>query len=227
MSGASGAVKTVRVADAREGPRLPRFNVRTIGPEPSGATPLEPEDLEGLIPDFVATRADLNQVEFENIADALPWALRRAASLGPEGVLDYGFMLQLHRQMFGDVWRWAGTQRHRVTNIGSEPAQIVTECRLLFDDAKYWHAHAVYPADELAARIHGRSVAIHPFPNGNGRCTRLMGDLYLTSIRAEPFSWGGTSLDVDGSSRANYIAALVKAVTDDDYGELVRFARGE
>jgi len=27
----------------------------TIGPEPSGATPIEDEDLEGLIPDFVAT----------------------------------------------------------------------------------------------------------------------------------------------------------------------------
>ena len=52
----------------------PTFNVRTIGPEPSGATPLEEEDLDGLIPDFVATRADLNQVEFENIAKAVPWA---------------------------------------------------------------------------------------------------------------------------------------------------------
>jgi hypothetical protein len=74
-------------------PSLPRFNIRTIGPEPSGATSLEEEDLEGLIPDFVATRADLNQVEFENITKALPWAQRQALMLGPEGMLDYGFML--------------------------------------------------------------------------------------------------------------------------------------
>lgn len=63
-------------------PPLPRFNMRTIGPEPSGATPLEEDDLEGLIPDFVATRADLNQVEFENITKALPWAGRQADSPG-------------------------------------------------------------------------------------------------------------------------------------------------
>ena len=58
--------------------------MRNIGPEPSGATPIEDEDLEGLIPDFVATRADLNQVEFENITAALPWAHAQARSLGPE-----------------------------------------------------------------------------------------------------------------------------------------------
>lgn len=43
------------------------FFVSSLGPEPAGATPLVEEDLEGLIPSFVATRADLNVVEFENI----------------------------------------------------------------------------------------------------------------------------------------------------------------
>ena len=56
------------------------YVLRTIGPEPAGATPVESEDLEGLIPDFVATRADLNLVEFESISGALPWARRRSAS---------------------------------------------------------------------------------------------------------------------------------------------------
>jgi hypothetical protein len=61
------------MTDARQGQSRSALNLRTIGPEPSGATPLEPEDLEGLIPDFVATRADLNVVEFENITKALPY----------------------------------------------------------------------------------------------------------------------------------------------------------
>lgn len=99
------------MTDVRQDEPRPGFNLRTIGPEPSGATPLEPEDLEGLIPDFVATRADLNVVEFENITKALPWALRQARSLGPEDVLAYGFMMELHRRMFGDVWTWAGMLR--------------------------------------------------------------------------------------------------------------------
>ncbi|MGH2903115.1 MAG: mobile mystery protein B [Solirubrobacteraceae bacterium] len=214
------------MTNAPDEPPLPGFNVRSIGPEPSGATPLEEEDLRGLIPDFVATRADLNQVEFENITQALPWARRQALSLGAEGMLDYGFMLMLHRRMFGDVWRWAGTQRWRATNIGVEPHLIVTQSRLALDDAKFWHTQGVFGADELAARIHCRLVSIHPFPNGNGRATRMMADLYLASIGAAPFTWGGTNLDVDGSGRATYITALIKAADTDDHSDLIRFARG-
>jgi Fic-DOC domain mobile mystery protein B len=162
---------------------LPPFSVHTIGPAPSGATPIE-EDLEGLIPGFVATRADLNQVEFENITKALAWAEGQAHSRGAEGILDYGFLLALHRRMFGDVWTWAGTQRRRVTSIGVEPALIAAQSQLALDDATFSHAKGVFGSDELAARVHCRLVSIHPFRNGNGRCTR-MADLYLTSIGAE------------------------------------------
>ena len=93
------------------------------------------------------------------------------------------------------------------------------------DDAKYWHVDKVFEPDNLAARIHCRLVSVHPFVNGNGRCTRLMADLYLTSIGASPFTWGGTDLDLDGSGRAEYIAALVKAADTDNYADLIQFAR--
>ncbi len=214
------------MSGASEDRPLEGFNVGTIGPEPSGSTPLEQEDLEGLIPDFVATRADLNQVEFENITKALGWAQRQAGSLGAEGVLDYGFMLALHRRMFGDVWKWAGMLRRRETNIGVEPFQIATQSRLLLADASYWHTHDVFASDELAARIHCRLVSIHPFTNGNGRCTRMLADLYLSSIQAKPFVWGSAELDIDGSERARYIAALIKASSSEDYTDLIDFARG-
>ena len=55
------------------------INVGPIGPEPAGATPIAEEDLEGLIPDFVATRADLNRVELESITRSLPALLAAAA----------------------------------------------------------------------------------------------------------------------------------------------------
>ena len=209
------------------GVESPTFNLHTIGPGPSGTTSIDEEDLEGLIPDFVATRGDLNQVEFENIAKAIPWAQRQARSLGPHGVLTTRFVTALHGQMFGDVWRWAGTPRRREANIGVEPSQIATQCRLLFDDATFWHDHEVFGPDELAGRIHCRLACIHPFPNGNGRCTRLMADLYLVAVDATPFSWGMSDLDIDGSARAVYLAALIKAANTDDYADLIRFARGE
>ena len=211
--------------EARRDEQVSAFSLRTIGPEPPGATPLEPEDLEGLIPDFVATRADLNVVEFENITKALPWALRQARLLGTEGILAYGFMMDLHSHMFGDVWTWAGTPRRRETSIGVARQVVPFQSMHALDDAKYWHAEEVFAPDDLAARIHCRLVSIHPFVNGNGRCTRLMADLYLTAIGSRPFSWGGTNLDVDGSGRQEYIAALVKAAHSDDYADLVQFAR--
>lgn len=211
-----GIADPATVRFGRPAPSAPDLRpIGPIGPEPTGATPLTAEDLEGLIPHFVATRADLNQVEFENIERAVPWAQRQARR-GPETVLSYAFMMALHRRMFGDVWRWAGTLRRRATSIGVSPHLVAAESQMRLDDALFWHTEAVYPPDELAARIHCRLVSVHPFPNGNGRCTRLMADLYLTAIGAEPFTWGS----------AAYIAALVKAARTGDYADLIRFARG-
>jgi len=201
------------------------FDTDTIGPEPEGASPLDDDDLEGLLPDFVATRGDLNVVESENITKALPWARVQATQRGPGGVLDYAFLFELHKRMFGDVWRWAGTQRTRGTNIGVEPAQIPEQTKQVIDDASYWHDHETYPVDELAARVHLRLVAVHPFPNGNGRCTRLVADLYLVSRDEARFTWGaGGNLKEDGDARQMYLAAL-RAADGDDYEPLVTFAR--
>lgn len=204
---------------------LSRFNTGTIGPEPAGATPIADEDLEGLIPTFVATRADLNQVEFENIAKAMPRALRRATEIGPEGVLDFNFLLALHRSMFEDVWKWAGTLRRRVTNIGIDPDQIIEQSRLMLDDARYWYANGVFDHAEIALRVHCRLVTIHQFPNGNGRATRLLADLFLVSIDRDPLPWGRSRLDVDGRTRKIYIASLVKAATTGYYDDLISFAQ--
>lgn len=203
-----------------------RFGLKTIGPEPDGATPIEPEDLEGLIPTFVATRANLNLVEYENIAKALPWATQQAKRLGPLGVLQYAFLFALHKRMFGDVWTWAGTQRRLEANIGVTPSQITTQLKQALDDARYWHEHDVYPLDERATRIHYRLVAVHPFPNGNGRCTRQVADLYLRSVGATPFTWGSGEggLDSQGRARKAYISALERAETD-ECASLTIFAR--
>ena len=201
------------------------FNLRTIGPEPDGATPLEEEDFIDLIPEFVATRGDLNVVEFDNITKAMPWALDRARRGGPERVLEYSFVFDLHRRMFGDVWKWAGAQRSRVTNIGVDPPQITMQTKQTLHDAIFWHDEHVFDVDERAARIHRRLVAVHPFPNGNGRCTRLVADLYLTAIGHPVFTWGaGGSLGKDGGVRDCYLQALY-AADGDDYGPLVAFAR--
>jgi fido (protein-threonine AMPylation protein) len=97
---------------------------------------------------------------------------------------------------------------------------------LALDDTKWWHDHGSFTVDERAVRLHVRLVKVHPFPNGNGRCTRLVADLYLVSIGAEPFGWGTRpDLTLAGDARTVYIEAL-RSADEDDFGPLVRFARG-
>lgn len=191
--------------------------------EPNDATPLAPEEREGLKQSWITHRRDLNEAEQENILKGAAWAHRRRMGKAAE-LLDDAFTAALHKRMFGDVWKWAGSYRQTERNIGIEAYRIAVEVRNLFGDVRYWVEHATYPADEIAVRLHHRLVAIHPFPNGNGRHARLMADLLIEKLGGAPFSWGGGSLTDVGELRANYIAAL-KAADGHDIGPLLAFAR--
>jgi Fic-DOC domain mobile mystery protein B len=96
--------------------------------------------------------------------------------------------------------------------------------RQLLDDVKTWIEFKSYPPDEIAMRFHHRLVQIHPFPNGNGRHSRLMADLLVMSLGGERFSWGRANLQAAGDVRGRYIAALT-AADNHDIGLLLAFAR--
>lgn len=185
--------------------RLPSSNTQN-------AIPLSDEDLSGLIPKFVATRDDLNLAEQNNIESATLWAFRSRRIISPKEMLTPTFSDEIHRRMFGDVWRWAGQHRVRQTNIGVEIYEISTEMRNLFDDARYWVEHSTYPSDELAVRLHHRLVKVHPYINGNGRHSRFMADLYLHAIDEPRLTWGRhRDIDTDHEIRRAYIAGLQAA----------------
>ena len=97
-------------------------------------------------------------------------------------MLDEGFLNTLHKRMYGDVWRWAGTYRKSQKNIGIEFHKIPAELRTLLDDCRYWVKNSTYPPDEIAARFHHRLVCIQCYPNGNGRHARLAADLLLSAL---------------------------------------------
>ncbi|MBK8120729.1 MAG: mobile mystery protein B [Sulfuritalea sp.] len=80
-------------------------------------------------------------------------------------------------------------------------------------------------ADEIAVRFHHRLVAIHPFPNGNGRHARLMADLLVERLGHPSFTWGSRSLVDAGETRQRYIAAL-QAADARNIAPLLAFARG-
>ena len=191
--------------------------------EPDDATPLTPSERDGLKQSWITTRNDLNEAEQENILKGAAWA-RRARSRKPLDLLRDDFSLNLHKRMFGDVWNWAGTFRRTERNIGIAPQRVAAEVPMMFDDLRFWVEHQTYPADEIAVRLHHRLVAIHPFPNGNGRHARLMADLLIERLGGESFSWGGGSLADTGQLRAAYVKAL-RIADNHDIGPLLAFAR--
>ena len=132
---------------------------------------------------------------------------------------------ELHRRMFEDVWKWAGLYRTTPRNIGIEAYRIPTEVRQLVRDARYWADNQVYPADECAIRFSHRLVSIHPFPNGNGRHSRIAADILAVRLGRPVFSWGKANLIDAGGTRKEYIAALQAADTE-VIEPLLNFARG-
>ena len=190
--------------------------------QPDGAaTPLTYEETLGLIPAHIAYRSELNTAEQANIVRAQNWALNRRK----RALLTEKFIKDLHRQMLGDVWRWAGKFRTTQRNLGIDYWLITTELRNLLNDAQAWIEYKTYAPDEIAVRFHHRLTLIHPFPNGNGRHARLMADfLVMQQLGGERFSWGRDSLRDMGAARACYIKAL-QAADHHDIGPLLAFAR--
>ncbi len=189
-------------------------------PEDDAATPLTNDERAGLIPAWVTYRHELNEVEQANIALGRLWAFRRKR----RELLNERFVQDLHKQMLGDVWTWAGRYRRTERNIGIPAWRIAPELRSLLDDTRLWQEQAVFEHDELAVRFHHHLVSIHPFLNGNGRHARLMADLLVTRLGGSSFTWGSTSLNSPNQTRTRYRQALRQADSH-DITALLSFAR--
>ena len=188
---------------------------------PEGATPLDPDSARGLIP-RLTMQSELNEFEQTNIQLAVEWAIK-SRKLKRELVSIEGIRL-LHRKMFDLTWKWAGKFRYHETNIGVSWQQIPEQLKNLCDDVNYWDQQGTYQPIEAAVRLHHRLVSIHPFPNGNGRLSRLVADLYLEYRKHSSFVWGAPeSLIGNSADRKEYLAALREADAG-KYERLIRFA---
>ncbi len=188
-----------------------------------GATPLDPNELEGLKFLHVTTKGQLDQLEAANINQGFIWFKRKNK---PE-ILTDSFAREFHKQLFGEVWEWAGKYRTTEKNIGIDPLHISVKLRELMDDVNYWIENNTFESIEIATRFHHRLVYIHPFPNGNGRHARYMADAVMEKIfKQPPFNWGNVDeLLVSSETRQKYIKALQKADLG-IYDELLEFVGG-
>ena len=186
------------------------------------STPLAAEEKNGLKLKWITLRSELNEAEARNIAQAQLWLVSSAK----KDICSDTFLRALHKKMFGDVWIWAGEYRSTERNIGVVPYQIPVKLMQLFDDVKFWIENKTYSNHEIAVRLHHKLVQIHPFPNGNGRVSRLMADLVLQRLDGKGLYWGDANLVNVSEARSRYIAALRKADAG-DYADLLNFTMGK
>lgn len=191
---------------------------------PEGATPLDADEAIGLIPGYIANQAQLNEWELANVLDGELWALGRRRARKYGDTLSLAFVRELHRRMFGNTWRWAGTFRQTEKNIGIDPTHIQTALVELLADVTAQLEFNSYALDEIATRLSHRLVAIHPFANGNGRLSRTMADIVLTEQSATRFSWGAINLTNESATRQQYLLAL-RAADAKNYAPILAFVR--
>lgn len=188
-----------------------------------GQSPLDDDEKDGLLVKGITLQSELDDLEELNIEKAIEWLMRSPPR--KDHILTETFVRKLHKQMYGEVWKWAGQYRKTEKNIGIPWIGIETELRKLLDDANFWVEHRTYSPEETAIRFKNRLVFIHCFPNGNGRHSRIMADTIMERIFGRNiFTWGASMLKRPGAARQAYISSL-KAADMGDFNPLIEFAK--
>ena len=188
-----------------------------------GQTPLSEEEKDGLKIPSITTREELDEFEQLNIEKAIQWTFGK--KIKAEELLSEKFVKDLHKRMYGDVWKWAGSFRNSEKNLGIKSYLIPVQLKQLIDDTKFWHENNTFPSAEIAIRFKHELVSIHCFPNGNGRHSRMMADLIMEKLYGETFlSWGSSNLVNVTDKRKDYIIAL-KLADKRQIEPLISFAK--
>ena len=176
---------------------------------PEGATPVGEDDRDGLISSGVKTREQLNALEFSNISEA---ALKYLASPPSEKKAPFTalWLKELHREMFGAVWKWAGQFRTTELSVGVPVYTVSQEIKQFEGDYQTWIKEKIRES-EIEARIHHKLVWIHPFRNGNGRWARLAVNIFLMQKQKHLILWPEDEIFIGKTFRREYIKALQAA----------------
>lgn len=170
-----------------------------------GETPID--DLSGLLVKGISRRRELNEVEAKNILKALEkyFVGKLSRKVAP---FDYCWSLALHREMFGEVWKWAGETRKHDLNIGVPYQQVDNQLYDLMKCLEYWQNVSWV---EQAAWLHHRAVQIHPFINGNGRWSRMLANVWLR-LHGQPYTqWPEATIGEASVIRQQYLDAIKSA----------------
>jgi Fic-DOC domain mobile mystery protein B len=201
-----GLDETVRHMAAEMAQEEENRVIRTIGPAAKrGERPdavLDPAELAALLPAQIRTAGELHQWEAANVARAIEWGYARMR----RDVLSVVTLQSLHRRMFGETWKSAGSFRRKdgANSPYHWPQVGVMMLELIDDTRSRYEASRKSPAelDDIAMNFHHRLVQIQPWANGNGRHARLATELLLREWKRPPFTWGHAAGGESGEGRS-------------------------
>ncbi|MCY2974549.1 MAG: Fic family protein [Planctomycetota bacterium] len=106
----------------------------------------------------------------------------------------FGWLLELHREMLGSIWSWAGEIRTTQKNIGVSPKIVSAELGVIAIESEKRHSETGELVIATAAEFHHRAVWVHPFEDGNGRWARLLANIWLMQHDQPVTIWPATDL---------------------------------
>jgi Fic-DOC domain mobile mystery protein B len=186
-----------------------------------GQTPLPIELRKGLKPKNIQTIGDLDEYEEQNLTKGLIWLEKQDSSK----TLDRYFWFELHKKLFGEVWSWAGKVRvHELMNpdFVSYP-NIQVELKKLEESLKFWVSNNSYNSKFIIARVHERLLTIHPFPNGNGRFSRIACEKLAEHLESSRPLWGSIYKEDSSKRRAIYVESIELARKQNKFEPLKEF----
>ncbi len=131
------------------------------------------------------------------------------------------WMLKLHKEMLGKVWKWAGKPRTSEKNIGVQPHLIRIELEDFVRNIAVWETNSI----EDASMIHYQTVRIHPFEDGNGRWSRLLTNIWLRQRNLGVIAWPTTAMRDTTSPIHNEYILAIRAADRQDYEPLIELHR--
>lgn len=152
-----------------------------------GETPLSGDELDALLPHVVNTlgmpirKADVFDLEAAVLQDVAERLIADVfnGDLTLDELLTDQFLRDLHRQLYGDIWAWAGRWRSREVNIGVAPEQITVELRTAMDNIRYrWQNSTDWSARDLGIATHADPCAhrsIHRWQRSGDKASRRSG----------------------------------------------------
>lgn len=140
----------------------------------------------------------------------------------PKGKLTFKYFQKLHKQIFGDIYEWAG----KVRNVNIAKGNMFCDCRFvedmveeLFSELEKENYLQSCDTEKMADRLAyylSEINALHPFREGNGRTQRLF--IEILAERA------GYEVDFSEVSAEEMVEASAKAFLR-DYGKMNELMR--